>query len=148
MLLGMQKSGREKTLTFPSEFPFWELKSQWTLKFLEDDYRSQNSLHWKVPYIIGKLLERKCLKWAYMTHLDTWNTSDGHKKSWESNWQFDYWPLKVKNRLNFLVCKWLVTYHWKDFDEAITYFQTSFQSKVFTQSYGPPKLRESQLWEF
>jgi hypothetical protein len=27
-------------------------------------------------------------------------------------------------------------------------FQTSPQSKLCTQSYGPPKLRESQFWEF
>ncbi len=26
--------------------------------------------------------------------------------------------------------------------------QTSSQLEVFTQNYGPPKVRESQLWEF
>jgi hypothetical protein len=31
---------------------------------------------------------------------------------------------------------------------AITLLQTSSQSEVFTQSYGPPKSRESQLWKF
>ncbi len=31
---------------------------------------------------------------------------------------------------------------------ATTLFQTSSQSEVCTQSYGPPKLRESQHWEF
>ncbi len=31
---------------------------------------------------------------------------------------------------------------------ATTLLQTSSQSKVFTQSYGPPKSRESQLWKF
>jgi len=30
---------------------------------------------------------------------------------------------------------------------ATTLFQTSSQSKVCTQSYGAPKLRESQLWQ-
>jgi len=38
---------------------------------LESDYRGQNPLDWKVIYIIGKLLKRRCLKWACMTHLDT-----------------------------------------------------------------------------
>jgi hypothetical protein len=28
------------------------------------------------------------------------------------------------------------------------WFQTSSQSEVYTQSYRPPKLQESQLWEF
>ncbi len=29
-----------------------------------------------------------------------------------------------------------------------TLLQTSLQSEVYRQSYGPPKLRESQFWEF
>jgi hypothetical protein len=28
------------------------------------------------------------------------------------------------------------------------FLETSSESKVYTQSYGPPKLRDSQLWEF
>jgi hypothetical protein len=31
---------------------------------------------------------------------------------------------------------------------AKTFLYTSFQSKVFTQRYGSPKLQESQLWQF
>jgi len=57
----------------------------------------------------------------------------GQKKGWESNWQFDSRPLKVENRPDFLACMWL---------------HTSSQSKVCTQSYGPPKSRKSQLWKF
>jgi len=52
-----------------------------------------------------------------MTHLDTWNTNYGQKKGRESNWQFDSWPLKVRNRPNFLMCKWRATYCWKALDE-------------------------------
>jgi len=33
-----------------------------------------------VLYIIGKILERRCLKWACIAHLDIWNTSYGQKK--------------------------------------------------------------------
>jgi hypothetical protein len=33
-----------------------------------------------VFYIIGKLLERQCLKWARIAHLDIWNISYGKKK--------------------------------------------------------------------
>jgi hypothetical protein len=47
---------KEWTFTFPSELPFWELKSQWTPEPLESDYKGQNSLDWKVSYIIEKLL--------------------------------------------------------------------------------------------
>jgi hypothetical protein len=36
-----------------------------------------------VLYIIGKVSERRCLKWARIAHLDIWNTSYGQKKGWE-----------------------------------------------------------------
>jgi hypothetical protein len=61
-------------------------------------------------------LKLRCLKWARMTHLDIWNINYDQKKGWESNWQFDSWPLKVENRLDFLVCKQCAICHWKDLD--------------------------------
>jgi hypothetical protein len=97
MLSKVQESVREWTLTLTSEVPFWELDSWWTPKFLEKNYRSQNPLDWKVHYIIGKLLKRRCLKWAHMTHLNILNTSYGQKKGWESK------PIGLRNSL----------YHWK-----------------------------------
>jgi hypothetical protein len=59
-----------------------------------------------------KLLERRCLKWARMTHLDISNTSYGQKKISESNCQFDSWPL---------TCRWRATYHWKALDEGYNF---------------------------
>jgi hypothetical protein len=35
----------------------------------ESNFRGQNPLDQQFPYIIGKFLERRCLKWAYMTYL-------------------------------------------------------------------------------
>jgi len=43
------------------------------------------------------------------------------KKGRESNCQFDSRPLKVKNRLDFLACKWHGTYHWKDLDKGYNF---------------------------
>jgi hypothetical protein len=57
--------------TLPSELPLWELESRWISESSKSDWRRQNPLDWKVPYIIENILERKCLKWARMTHLDT-----------------------------------------------------------------------------
>jgi hypothetical protein len=91
ILLGMQKSVREWTLTLSRELPLWEFK------FSGSDCKGQNSLDWGVHYIIEKLLELTCLRWARMTHLDIWNISYGQKKGRESNWQFDSRPLKVRN---------------------------------------------------
>jgi len=78
-------------------------------------------MDWGFFYIIENLLKHRCLKWDCMTHLDIWNTSYGQKKGQESNWQFDSRSLKVKNRPNFLVCRWRATYRWKVLDEGYNF---------------------------
>ncbi len=60
--------------------------------------KGQNTSHWGVLYIIGKLSKCRCRKWAHMSHLDICSISYGKKKGRESNWQFDSRPLKVGNR--------------------------------------------------
>jgi hypothetical protein len=67
----MWENVKEWTSTLPSELPLWELESQWCPKSSKNNCKGQNSLDWKKPYIIGKLLQRKCLKWVCMTHLST-----------------------------------------------------------------------------
>jgi len=74
-----------------------------------------------ILYIIEKLLEHKCLKWARIAHLDIWNTSYGQKKGRESTWQFDSRPLKVRNRPDFRACRWRATYGWKAFDKGYNF---------------------------
>jgi len=85
-----------------SHFGSWE--SWWIPKFSKRDRKGQNPLDWGVPYIIRKVLKLRCLKWACMNHLETSNTSYGQKKGRMSNWQFNFRPLKVKNRL-ILLCE-------------------------------------------
>jgi len=97
----------------PQGVPLWELESWWTPEFSKDDCKGQTSMVLDIPYIIGNILERRCLKWACITHLDIWNTSYSQKKGRESNWQFDSRPLKVKNQPDFLACRWRATYRWK-----------------------------------
>ncbi len=81
----MWGSMREWTLTLPRQPPFWEMESRWTLEISKSDFKGQNSMACGVLYIIGKLLKCRCLKWAYITHLNIWNTSYGQKKGRESN---------------------------------------------------------------
>jgi hypothetical protein len=69
MLPWVWENVREWTFTLPNELPLWELESQWTSEFSESNRKGQNPFHWRVPYIIAKLLKRRCLKWARMTHL-------------------------------------------------------------------------------
>jgi hypothetical protein len=128
----------------PKWIPFWELESRWIPKSSKSDYRGQNPLNWGVPYIIEKLLELKCLKWARMTHLDT---SYGQKKGQKSK-SFDSWPLKVENHPDLLACRWCATYVWKALDKVYNFASNSCRSEVYTQSYGTPKSWESQLWQF
>jgi hypothetical protein len=53
-----------------------------------------------------------------MSHLDIYSTSYDKKKGWESNWQFDFRPLKVENRPDPSVCRWSATHRWKALKES------------------------------
>jgi hypothetical protein len=97
------------------------MESQWTPKILENDFRGQNSMACGIFYNIAKLLERRCLKWARIVHLDIWNTSYGQKKGRESNCQFDFRPEKVGNRPDLLGCRGRARYHWKVLDESYNF---------------------------
>jgi hypothetical protein len=74
------------------------LESSWTPECLEFDSKAQNTSHWGVLGVIGKVLKRRYRKWPRIGHLDICSTSYGQKKGRESNWQFDSRPLKVGNR--------------------------------------------------
>jgi hypothetical protein len=93
--------------------PKWGLRHRWTSKTSESDCKGQNPLPCGSLYIIRNLLKLTCLKWARMTHLDIYNTSYDQKKGWESNWQFDSWPWKVRNRPDSFACRWRATRRWK-----------------------------------
>jgi hypothetical protein len=98
----------------------WE--SAKTPEISEFNYKGQNTSHWGVLYIIGKLSKRRCQKWARMTHLDIWNTSYGKKKGQESNCQFDSRPPKVGNRPDPEACRWSATRRWKALNEGYKFF--------------------------
>ncbi len=121
MLLGIQRMwGHEPSHSqVNSNVGSWSPKR--TPKSSKRDYKGQNPSPWRVIYIIRKLLKLRCLKWARIAHLDIWSTSYGQKKGRESNWQFDSWPLKVRSRPDFLVCKWRATYRSKDLDEGYNF---------------------------
>jgi len=92
--------------THTPEIEAWE--SSGTPEISEFDCRGQNTTHWGVLYIIGKLSKCKCRKWARMGHLDICNTHYGKKKGRESNWQFNSRPLKVRNQPDLGACRWSV----------------------------------------
>jgi hypothetical protein len=92
-----------------------------TPEISEFNCRGQNNSHCGVLYIIGKLSKRRCQKRACMSHLDICSTSYRKKKSRKSNWQFDYKPLKLDNRLDPDACRWSVTYCWKALDKSYNF---------------------------
>ncbi len=61
------------------------LESLRTPKNSELDCRGQNTSHWGVPYIVGKVLKCRYPKWPRMSHLDICNSSYGQKKGRKSN---------------------------------------------------------------
>jgi len=93
-------------------------------------------------------LRYRCLKWAFMIHLNTYNTNYGLKKSWESKCQFDSQPLKIENYPKIHACSGVPHIAGKLFTRARIFLLNSSQSKVFTSSYGCPKWQKSQLKEF
>ncbi len=75
-----------------------DLESSGTPECSELDSKAQNTSHWGVLGVIGKVLERRYRKWPRIGHLNICSPSYGQKKGRESNWQFDSRPLKVGNR--------------------------------------------------
>jgi hypothetical protein len=69
-----------------------------TPECLELDSKAQNTSHWSVLGVIGKVLKRRCRKWPRIGHLDICSPSYGQMKGRESNRQFNSRPLKVRNR--------------------------------------------------
>jgi len=109
---------REWPLTLPKELPPWELGFRWTPEFSKIYCKGQNLMDWGNLHAIGKILERRCLKWACMTHLDTSNTSYSKKKG--SRVKLAIWLPTIKSQElpNFLAFRWRETYHWKALDEG------------------------------
>jgi hypothetical protein len=78
-------------------------------------------LHWGVLYINGKFLKCRCPKWPRMCHLNICSPSYGQKKGRESNWQFDFWPLKVGNRPLPNIWWRSATRPWKALEESYNF---------------------------
>jgi hypothetical protein len=95
-----------------------DLESSETPKCLELDKNAQNTSHWGVLGVIGKVLKRRYQKWPRIDHLDICSPSYGQKKGRESNWQFDSRPQKVGNQpLPDLRIERAIR-RWKDLDEG------------------------------
>jgi hypothetical protein len=82
----------------PNTWKSREWESSGTPECSELDSKAQKTSPWGVLGVIGKVSKGKCPKWPRIGHLDICSPSYGQKKGRESNWQFDFRPLKVGNR--------------------------------------------------
>jgi len=139
---------REWTLTLPRQLPLWEMESQWTLEISENDLRGQNSMACSVLYIIGKLLKRRCLKWARISHLE-FETQVMAKRRAGSQIA-NLTPNQKKSGIDSIYLAADNVWHIVEnlLTRATTFLQTAPRSEVCSQSYGAPKSRESPLAGF
>jgi len=132
----------------PNTWKSWDLESSGTPECSELDKKAQNTLHWGVLDVIGKVLKRRYRKCPRIGHLDICHPSYGQKKGRESNWQFDSRSLKVGNQplpKSELRVKYVVG---KISTRATSLVQTSLQSDLAVGSYELPKSRDSTRDDF
>jgi hypothetical protein len=124
------------------------LESSGTPENSELQLKGQNTSHWDVLGVIGKVLKCRCLNWPRIGHLDICSPSYGQKKGRESNWQFDSRPLKVGIDLFPTSAAEVRHGVGKLSTRATTLIQTSSRSELGARSYGSPKSRESKPGQF
>jgi len=116
-----------------------DLKSSGTPECSELDRKAQNTSHWGVLSVIGKVLKRRYRKWPRIGHLDIFSPSFGQKKGRESNWQFDSRPQKVDNRpLSDLRIESAIRC-WKDLDEVYNFDSDLVAIRPGNQELWPSK---------
>jgi hypothetical protein len=112
------------------------------------DSKAQNTSHWGVLGVIGKVLKRRYRKWPRIGHLDICSPSYGQKKGWESNWQFDSRPLKVGNRPLPDLRIESATWPWKYLDEGYNFGSDLIAIRLCSWELWAPKVPGLQPGQF
>ncbi len=98
--------------------------------------------HWtKELFISLKIfLKCTCLKWACMTHLDTEHTSYSQNKGWGVKLAIWLPTTKSQESLDFLTCRWCVTYRWKIIDDGYNFVLNFISIKGVHAKLWAPKV--------
>jgi hypothetical protein len=116
------------------------LESSETPENSELKLKDQNTSHWGVLGVIGKVLKCRCLNWTRIGHLDICSPSYGKKKGRESNCQFDSRPLKVKNRPLPDVFSKSATWRWKALEESYNFGSNLVSIRTWSEKLWMPKV--------
>jgi len=111
-----------------------------TPECLDFDSKVQNTSHWSVLGVIGKVLKRRYRKWPRMGNLDIFRPSYGQRKGRESNWQFDSRPLKVGNRPLLDLRIESAIRRWKDVDEGYNFGLDLVAIRLCSRELWAPKV--------
>jgi len=118
-----------------------DLESSKTPECLESDSKAQNTSHWGVLGVIGKVLKLRYRKWPRIGHLDICSPSYG---------QFDSQPLKVGNRPLPNLRIESATWRWKDLDEGYNFGSDLVAIGLCSwELWAPkvPRLQPGQFWD-
>jgi hypothetical protein len=132
----------------PNTSKVGDLESFGILECLELNNKTQNTSHWGVLGVIGKVSKRKYRKWPRIGHSNICSPSYGQKKGRESNWQFDSWPLKVENRPFFNIRIESATRRWKDLDEGYNFGLDLVAIGLCSRELWAPKVPGLQPTQF
>jgi len=125
-----------------------DLESSGTLECLEINNRDQNTSHWGVLGVIGKVLKFRCPKCPRIGHLDIWSPSYGQKKGQESNCQFDSRPLKVGNQPLLDIQIESATWRWKALKESYNFGSDLVLIRLCSREIWAPKVPGLQSGQF
>jgi len=129
-----------------------DLESSGTPERLEFNIRGQNTSHWGVLSVIGKVLKCRCPKCLRIGHLDicspSYGQKKGRKKGRESNWQFDSRPLKVGNRTLPDIRIRSATWRWKTLEESYNFGLNLVLIRLGNQEIWAPKVPGLQPGQF
>jgi hypothetical protein len=119
-----------------------DLESSGTLECLELDSKAQNTLHWGVFGVIGKVLKHRYRIWPRIGHLNICSPSYGQKKGRESR------PLKVGNRpLPDLRIESAIR-RWKDLDKGYKFGLDLVAIRLCSRELWAPKVPKLHPGQF
>jgi hypothetical protein len=124
----------------PNTSKVGDLESSGTPECLEFNRKAQNTSHWGVLNVIGKVLKHRYRKWPRIGHLDIFSPSYRQKKGRESNRQFDSRLLVVGNRpLSDLQIESAIR-RWKDLNAGYKFGSDLVAIRLRSRELWAPKV--------